>query len=178
MKFLLDSNSLITAKNGSYSFESHKSGFWEWLEQVNMLGTVGSLETVRRELATEDELSNWVKHQGSRFFIAIDSATSKRMTEIANWIEANQQFTNAAKQQFFLGADLSLIAYAAAHGCKIVTFEKDRPEALSKIQIPTVSKQFGVQCINLYQLIGELKPKFVLATPSKKPPSETQEKLF
>jgi Domain of unknown function (DUF4411) len=166
MKYLLDSDSLITAKNGSYSFESHQRGFWEWLEQANVLGVVGSLATVRKELTSEDQLSNWVQHQGSRFFVALDSLTRDRMTEIANWIQANEQFTDAAKQQFFAGADLSLIAYAAAHGCKVVTFEKDRPDAISKIQIPTVCKQFGVECINLYQLIGELKPKFVLAKPS------------
>jgi uncharacterized protein DUF4411 len=142
MKYLLDSDSLIRAKNDSYRFENHP-GFWEWLEQVNILGLVGSLETVRKELAAEDQLANWVKLQGSRFFVAIDAPARKRMTEIANWIQANQQFTAAAKQDFFSGADLSLIAYVAAHGGKVVTFEKDRPEALATIQIPTVCKQFG-----------------------------------
>jgi uncharacterized protein (UPF0261 family) len=88
------------------------------------------------------------------------------MAEIANWIQANQQFSEAAKQEFFSGADLSLVAYVAAHGGKVVTFEKDRPEAINKIQIPTVCKQFRVECINLYQLIGELKPKFVLEKPA------------
>jgi len=79
-------------------------------------------------------------------------------------VNGHRRFSAAAKQEFFDSADFTLVGYAHAHGCKVVTFEKDRPDAIHKIQIPTVCSTFGVECMNIYQLIGELKPKFILGT--------------
>jgi len=60
MKYLLDSDTLIRSKNDSYRFDTHP-GFWEWLEQSNILHIIGSIETVWRELTGEDELAEWAK---------------------------------------------------------------------------------------------------------------------
>jgi hypothetical protein len=161
MRYLLDSDTLIRSKNDEYQFATHP-GFWEWLEQSNDLGLFGSVQAIRQELVGEDQLSNWVKKHGN-FFVNVDGATTKGIRLITKWINENPQFTDAGKQDFFASADLTLIAHAHAHGCKVVTHEKDRPDAKSRIMIPTVCKSFGISCMTIFQLIGELQPKFVLS---------------
>jgi hypothetical protein len=163
MNYLLDSDTLIRSKNDSYRFDRHP-GFWEWLEQSNILGVLGSIERVGRELTGEDELAKWAKKQGSRFFLPPDEHAIKSLAEVAKWVEAQTQFSRATKDAFLARADFELIGFAHAHGCKVVTFEKDEPKAIRAIKIPTACKPFGVQCMNVFRLIEELKPTFVLKT--------------
>jgi Domain of unknown function (DUF4411) len=160
MKYLLDSDTLIRSKNDEYQFATHP-GFWEWLEQSNNLGLIGSVQAIRHELTGEDQLSNWVKHHGN-FFDKVDAATAKSITQVTKWLNDNAQFSDAGKQAFFASADLTLIAHAHAHGCTVVTHEKHRPEARHSIQIPTVCEAFAVPCMTIFKVISELKPKFVL----------------
>lgn len=155
MKYLLDSNTLITAKNDCYRFEFAAS-FWSWLAMANLEGLVFSIVNVKRELDGEgDNLTQWVN--ANDIFLSPDAATNRSMTEIGKWVQEHRQFTDAAKQEFFRGADLPLLAHAHAHGFKIVTFEKDEPEAKARIKIPTVGNAFGVKTLNLYQMISELR---------------------
>ncbi len=70
------------------------------------------------------------------------------------------KFSDAAKQEFFSAADFVVIGYAHAHNCTVVTFEKDEPDSVRKIKIPTVCKQFGIKCVNVYQMLSDLKAKF------------------
>ena len=65
MKYLLDSNIFIEAKNRYYGF-GICPGFWEWLEDSD---EVKSLDEVEKELAAgEDDLSKWVKDHLKKFF--------------------------------------------------------------------------------------------------------------
>jgi len=121
------------------------------------LGLIGSVQAIRHELIGEDQLSNWVKKQGSKFFVGVDAATTKSIVEITNWVNNNPQFSEAGKQAFFASADLTLIAHAHAHGCAVVTHEKDHPDSKHRIMIPTVCKAFNVPCMTIFQLISELK---------------------
>src|SRR6476620_8108569 len=139
MKYLLDSDTLIRSKNDEYQFATHP-GFWEWLEQSNNLDLIGSVQAIRHELAKEDQLSNWVKMHGN-FFVSPNADTTKSIRLITKWINENLQFTEAGKPAFFASADLTLIAHAHAHECRVITHEKDRPDAKSRIMIPTVCKQ-------------------------------------
>src|SRR6266404_2709648 len=159
MKYLLDSDTLIRSKNDSYRFDRHP-GFWEWLEQSNILDVVGSVEAVWRELTGEDELAEWAKRQGSRFFLTPDESVNKSLSEIAKWVNNHSQFSAAAKAEFLRRADFTLVGHAHANGCVVVTFEKDEPKSIRKIKIPTVCKHFSVRCLNIFQLIEELKPTF------------------
>ena len=163
MKYLLDSDTLIRSKNDSYRFDRHP-GFWEWLEQSNVLGIVASIERVARELTGEDQLAQWAKQQGSRFFLPPDEPVNKSFSAIAKWVTNHSQFSQAAKTEFLRRADFTLVGHAHAHGCAVVTFEKDAPQAIQTIKIPTVCKYFNVRCMNIFQLIEELKPTFILKT--------------
>jgi Domain of unknown function (DUF4411) len=108
MKYLLDSDTLIRSKNDSYRFDTHP-GFWEWLEQSNVLDVIGSVETVWRELTGEDELAQWAKKQGSRFFVSIDDSTNDSLAQIAKWVNNHARFSEAAKRAFLARADFTLV---------------------------------------------------------------------
>jgi len=160
VKYLLDSNTFITAKNGPYGFEC-VPGFWRWLSARNADKILFSCSRIRKELLNGegDHLKNWAKSNGG-FFLPEDAAVTASIATIAEWVQSNDQFSDAAKQEFFRGADLTLIAHAHAHQFHIVTFEKDAPKAKSKIFIPTVGNAFGVRSLDLYQLVTELKASF------------------
>ncbi len=161
MKYLLDANTLITAKNDCYRFDVCP-GFWTWLSKASASGQIGSIQRIKRELldGEGDQLANWAKHNGS-FFIGEDAKTSASMKIIASWAQHHATFTDAARQEFFEGADLTLVAHAHAHGCIVVTFEKGQDSKV-KIKMPTVCKEFKVGCINLYQLLTDLQARFEL----------------
>lgn len=60
MKYLLDSNVFIEAKNRYYAFDVCP-GFWDWMDHVVAGGDVLSLAMVREELlAGNDELAKWI----------------------------------------------------------------------------------------------------------------------
>jgi hypothetical protein len=164
MKYVLDSDTLIRSKNDFYRFDT-APGFWEFLEQENILDIVGSVDAVRKELVDEkNQLAEWVKTQGTRFFVSPDDTVTTSLGTIAKWINENRQFSDAAKTEFLSAADFVLIGYAHAKGCKVVTFEKDEPGAIHRIKIPTVCKAFGVDCMPLFQMLSELKFRLVLDT--------------
>ena len=49
MAYLLDTDVFIRAKNEHYGFELCL-GFWDWLESMNAVGDVYSVEAVYREI--------------------------------------------------------------------------------------------------------------------------------
>ncbi len=56
MRYLLDTSTLIQAKNEYYTF-ALCPGFWDWLDQENKSGTVFSIEPVLREI--RDGADDW-----------------------------------------------------------------------------------------------------------------------
>lgn len=54
MKYLLDSDTLIRAKNDFYTFESCP-GFWTWIERLNTENVVFSIDKVKQELMDEKD---------------------------------------------------------------------------------------------------------------------------
>ena len=67
--YLLDTNVFIQAKNLHYGFDFCPA-FWQWLVEQNEAGRVTSIEKVGDELhAGDDELSNWARERGERFFL-------------------------------------------------------------------------------------------------------------
>lgn len=65
---LLDSNTLITAKNLHYTFDVFPA-FWDWLDDRAAAGVMASTDMVYDELrAQDDELSEWVRDRKESFF--------------------------------------------------------------------------------------------------------------
>lgn len=61
MKYLLDSNTLIEAKNRYYNMTVCPA-YWQWIIEKNQSHDVASISLVADELARgDDELADWAK---------------------------------------------------------------------------------------------------------------------
>lgn len=67
MAYLLDTNTLIQAKNEYYAFDLCP-GFWDWLDEKNGAGTIFSVQAVKEELARgDDQLAQWAADRDTKF---------------------------------------------------------------------------------------------------------------
>lgn len=75
MKYLLDANTYIMAKNFYYGMDICP-GYWQWLDVQFASNVVGSVDMIARELrAGNDELSEWVKARPTHFIANDDQDT-------------------------------------------------------------------------------------------------------
>lgn len=160
MRYLLDANTLITAKNDYYAF-GLCPGFWQWLEQEAGSGQVLSIERIRTELEQgRDELATWAtKHRA--FFEPDDQESLAAMKTVTDWVQA-RDFTATAKRVFFACADPYLIAYALAHGHTLVSHEVHVPGQKNKVKIPTVCLGLNVPCERTFPWLMRRGAVFVL----------------
>ena len=159
-RFLIDTNVLITAKNGPYAFDLVPK-FWTELLRFHGSGNVFSIREVRDELmAGNDDLSDWVKRECPKpFFLKTDLVKIVETYRQYNvWVQG-QPFRDFAKTDFARtdNADPWLIAHAEVRDMVVVTFEREEPNARRRIPIPNVCRQFGVAQIDLYEMMRELK---------------------
>lgn len=153
--FWLDADSLINPSRGPFRF-STSPRFWEFLEQKAREGIIASPEMVFQELAGNgDPLEEWAKMQRGHFFKTPDENVQEVLSRVANYVGANSRYEPQHIARFLAGADPWVIAHPLALGGRIVTFE--RPEPTSKRpKIPDVAAHFGLQCIELWDLLSEL----------------------
>ena len=161
MAYLLDSDTLIQAKDENYPIDVCP-GFWDWLDRQNAAKDVFSVSAVKDELERgTDELSQWTKKRGDDFFLPVDDRTSGAMAAVAGWVQA-ADFREDAKRTFLAGADPWLIARALAHGHTVVTREVHVEGHKSKVKIPTVCKALNVPCMRALDMLRKEKVQFVL----------------
>lgn len=159
--YVLDTNVFIDAKNIFYDMNVFPA-FWDWLELQNEIGKVHSVEHVYKELqGREDELSEWAKTNHYDFFLNYEPAVVEAHLYLDGWAK-NSDYQESASH-IFLGerADSWLIAYAMAQGGTVVTHEVPS-SSKSKIKIPDVCKEHNIKCLNLFEMLKQEKPKFVL----------------
>lgn len=156
VRFCLDANVLIEAKNGPYPFDIVPA-FWSWLDAQFNSGTIYSSVFVYDELIQyDDDLSEWVKPR-KEFFIEPDESIQSKYGEIINHVQQNNR-SEAEAEKFLAGADPWVIAHALVGGDTLVTREKRVGENSKKIKIPNVCDQLGgTRCIDTYQLMRQLK---------------------
>jgi hypothetical protein len=161
MLFLLDSDTLIQAKNEYYGFDLCP-GFWDWLNRKSKEGVVGSVQPVLKELSSgNDELKEWAEARGEAFFKAMDQGAVDQAQAVAGWVMA-QPFRPDARQRFLAGADSLLIAYARAHGHTVATHEVHKEGERRNVKIPAVCAAFNVPCVRLVHLLRQHGARFVL----------------
>jgi len=161
-RFLLDADTFIQAKNRHYAFDICP-GYWTAILRLYELRLVYSIDRVRAELiGYGDELSDWIKdHTPAHFFKKTeDQAVIQQYTRIVRWVKGEEQYSEEATERFLSGADPWLIAYAKVNGHTVVTYEEHRPEARNTVPIPNVCIQFGVDCINPFQMLRALGVRF------------------
>lgn len=164
-RYLVDSDVLIRAKRQYYAF-SICPGFWDALVKHHHLGAVRSVDRVYREIRRgKDDLTDWVDANlptPSGFFLSVgEPEITENYGEIINWVNGGQ-FHDSAKAEFAAGADGWLAAYAKTHGGIVVTGEQFNSKAKNRVPLPNVCKRFGVRYSDVFQMLKDLKVRFLL----------------
>ncbi|MPZ33438.1 MAG: DUF4411 family protein [Rhodospirillales bacterium] len=160
MRYLLDANIFIQAKNLHYGFDFCPA-FWEWLLQQNGDGNVASIDKVGGELqGVEDEFSTWAAARGASFFMPPDDQIPPALTRVSIWA-TGQSYEPAAVATFLQVADYWLVAHALAHSFVVVTHEVPS-ESVRKIKIPNACIGLGLPCVSPYEMLRRERARFVL----------------
>ena len=155
--YVLDASVLIEAWNRYYAFD-FAPVFWETLGHCAQNGRVVSIDRVRDEIKQgKDELWDWAKHAFAPWFVSTDDdAIIQHYGDVARWVQAQDQFTAAAKAAFHGGADGWLVACALNGGHVVVTQECSSPDAKKRAKIPDVCRAFGVPFMDTFRMLREL----------------------
>ena len=162
--FWFDTDSFVTPSRGPYRFKTVPK-FWEFLEQKANEHIIASPEFVLEQELTSskpehaDDLEKWAKKQQGTLFISPNEAVQNAYSLVAESVRTDPRYASQHVTKFLDGADSWVIAYAKALGGRIVTFEKSESRS-SKPKIPDVAGKFGIKCINLWDVLTELKASF------------------
>lgn len=158
--YWLDSNVLITAKNGPFRF-SFAQAFWDALAEQAIRGRVRASKMVYEEIVKddrEDEVSRWLKQRRLNGLCVTPSRSVQiNFRVIADHVHSRYRLHQAAK--FLAGADPWVIAHASDDNGAVVTFETYQANS-QRVKIPNVCNDHGVQWMNLYDMIEELGISF------------------
>jgi hypothetical protein len=160
MRYLLDSDVFIQAKNLHYGFDFCPA-FWEWLIQKHASGVVYSIEKVGDELAAgSDTLTDWAAERGPEFFLEPDAAMLPAFSAVSDWV-MSQRYDPAAVNTFLQKADYYLVAHALAHKFTVVTHEKPA-NTTKQIKIPVACIGLGIKCITPFEMLRHERARFIL----------------
>lgn len=156
MAYIFDTNTLLEAKNRYYGFDVCPA-FWDWLVLERERGNVLSIEAVKDELEDPDA-AQWAKDNLTFF----DPNDDSHVANVSNWVVAQPRFTQAAIQKFLSKADPRVISFAIANGHVVVTQEVPAPQSKKEVKIPDVCVALGANWKNSFQVLNELKARFIL----------------
>lgn len=168
MRYWLDANIFITAKNTVYAFEIN-STLWAWMDRRFSEKSIAVPARVYREIMDykkDDLLKQWAvnrKHLGMctepdknvwKSYSKIGELLySAQLPQTATFKRAGRRYSDAQIKEFDRGADAMVIAHALADGGAVVTFETDLKPASRKIRIPDICNQLEVPCMSLKELL-------------------------
>ncbi len=172
-RYVLDANVFIEAKNKYYGFNLCP-GYWKALIEQHKKGCVFSIDKVRDELIKvhnelddeRDLLSDWAKETVPDTFFkkTQDQDVIDAFQGMVTWVNSETQFSPAAKAEFARVADGWMIAFAKVNKLVVVTHEVYAADAVKKVPIPNVCHKFNVKDINTFEMLEDLKVKFVMST--------------
>ena len=149
-RYSLDTNVFIEPWNRYYSPQFTK-GYWELLKQYGKEDIIFSTMEVKNEIQkTDDDLSKWVNTL--TFFKLPDESVQTSLRKIMKKYPRLVDSTRGRSM-----ADPWVIAHAQSEGATVVTTEQKAPR---KIKIPDVCEKENVLCIDVHELIKELKIEF------------------
>lgn len=162
MRYLLDANTYIQAKNQYYGMDICPA-YWEWLDQQCDAGIVGSVNMIGRELKDgNDEFAQWAKDRSQHFIENDDQATQAEFMNILQFVMAGD-YNQKNRDDFLAKADPWIIAKAKTIGATVVTHEALLAPQTKKVKVPNICNQLGVPCIDTFSFLRKLKAKFVLS---------------
>jgi len=160
--YVLDANVFIEAARRYYAFDLAPP-FWESLVQHAANGRIYSIDLVKQELERgKDELATWATSQFNDAFASTDEEdVIESYSEVMSWVQAQDQFLDAAKADFAAVADGWLVAYAKAKEYIVVTHELPATDARKKVPIPNVCEALGVSYVDTFAMLRELGVRFL-----------------
>ena len=160
MRFLLDANVFIQAKNLHYGL-NFCPAFWDWLVEANDAEKVFSIEKVGDEIdAGSDELSAWAGERSDGFFLPPDAQVAGRFGEVSGWA-SSQDYEPTAITTFLQVADYYLVTHALAHDFVVVTHEVASPTR-KRIKIPNACIGLEIKFMSPYEMLRHKQARFVL----------------
>ncbi len=158
MAYAVDANVFIEAHRRYYSFVICP-GFWQSLIYLHGQGQIFSIDRVRAEVVDSgDQLATWAAENVlDGCFESTDTAeVVASYAELVAWVDAQLQFTPAAKAEFAQSTDAWLTAYARATGKTIVTHEAYNAEVRRRVPIPNVCEAFEVEYVDTFEMLTAL----------------------
>ena len=172
-RYVLDANVFIEAHQKHYSFDICP-GFWKALVAQHARRRVVSIDRVHVELTdidaelteTDDVLRDWAENTAPKEFFkqTKDQAVIDMFADMVRWVNSEPQFRRAAKAEFLTVADGWVIAYAKVNALTVVTHEVHAPDVQKKVPMPNVCLEFDVDYVNTFEMLEDLKVKFILST--------------
>ncbi len=160
MRYLLDANVFISAKNLHYAFDFCPA-FWDWLLRANSQERVFSIERVGDELkAGNDQLAEWAGNRGDGFFLKPTAEMLESLAAVSDWV-VGSRYEPSAVDEFLQVADYYLAAQALAGKYAVVTHEV-RSSSKRRIKLPDVCAGLNVQCRTPFQMLSRERARFVL----------------
>lgn len=156
--YILDANTLIEAANRYYAFDV-APGFWRGLLPHIQSKALLTVDRVCGEIEKgKDDLCVWTTvnlkpTQGRTDQADVIAEFGKMM----KWVNDQPQFFQAAKSEFASVADGWLMAYAKAKNGIVVTHEVFSKDVKKKVPIPNVCQTFGINYIDTFELLRQLK---------------------
>ena len=133
--------------------------FWEKLKDEASSDHLLSIDHVKVELRRgKDELAQWAENEFANAFVSTDGKdVVESYAQITQWVQAQSQFKDSAKAEFFGGAEGWLVAYAEVHDCVVVTLEVFNRDIKRKVPIPNVCQAFNVPFCDTFAMLRALK---------------------
>lgn len=165
--YCLDSDVYVQAHRNYYAHDI-VPGFWTALERWSKAGQIVSPSAVFDELSGQaDWLADWLVERRKTLFRPPDAKVFEVFRAVSDFVWRRYEVPEA--EEFLSVADPFVVAYAATHNLTVVTMEvrkdehkrRDSEKIAGKIKLPNVCEHFDVPYINTYQLIRNLKSKFV-----------------
>ena len=121
-----------------------------------------SIDCVQQELGRgKDELASWANGGFASAFMPTDAPdVVNGYRELMEWVQSQDQFSDAAKADFASDADGWLVAYARANGCLVVTQEVLNREVKRKVPIPNLCEAFDVGWVDTFAMLRNLRVRF------------------
>lgn len=163
MAYLLDANVFISAKNLHYGLDFCPA-FWDWLVREHQAGNVFTIEKVIDEIkAGQDELASWVLQLPDSFSLKPDASTIQSLAVVARWVNAQANYSPAAKSMFLQIADYYLVAQALAAGHTVVTHEIPQ-NSVHRVKIPNVCLGLNIRYMRPFEMLRRERARFVLGS--------------
>lgn len=161
MKYLLDANTYIEAKNFYYGMDICPA-YWQWLDWQFEQGIVASVDMFGRELREgNDELADWVRSRPEHFIHNDDPATQSIFQQILIDVMAGD-YNPRDRDNFLAKADPWIIAKGKSMGATVITHETPSPANTRKVKVPNICQKLQVPCLTTFQFLRKLNARFVL----------------